>query len=97
MPTYVSFIDWTEQGIRKVKDSPKRLDSARKTLKKLGGDLKGFYMLQGGHDGVMIFEMPDDQALAKFLLINGSAGNVRTITHRAYTEEEYRKIMADLP
>jgi len=96
MATYVSFVNWTDQGIRNVKESPKRLDAAKKALKKLGGDLKGFYMLQGRHDAVMVFEMPNDEVLAKFLLINGAAGNVRTTTHRAYTEDEYRKILGSL-
>ena len=91
MATYLSLINWTEQGIRTVKDSPKRLEAARKALKKLGGELKAFYMLQGQYDGVLIFDVPNDEAMTKFLLTTGTAGNVRTTTLRAYTEEEYRK------
>jgi uncharacterized protein with GYD domain len=91
MQTYVSFVNWTDQGIRNVQDSPKRLDSSRKALKKLGGDLKAFYMTQGTYDGVIIFEVPNDEALTKFLLVSGAAGNIRTTTVRAFTEAEYRK------
>lgn len=94
MPTYMSLINWTEQGIRNIKDSPNRLEAAKKSLKDMGGELKTFYMLQGSYDAVLILEAPSDEALGKFLLKIGSAGNVRTTTMRAYPEAEYRKIIA---
>lgn len=93
MPTYMTLINWTDQGIRNVKDSPKRLDAAKKSLKDLGGEVKAFYMLQGSYDAVLFIEAPNDEALGKFLLKTGSAGNVRTTTCRAYAEAEYRKII----
>ena len=96
MPTYISLLNWTDQGIRNVKDSPKRLDAVKKSLKELGGEVKAFYMTQGTFDLVLISEVPNDEVLAKFLLKAGSAGNVRTTTLKAYTEPEYRKIMASL-
>ena len=96
MATYLSLINWTEQGVRTVKDSPKRLEAARKALKKLGGELKAFYMLQGHYDGVLIFDLPNEDAMTKFLLNTGSAGNVRTTTLRAFTEEEFLKHIAAL-
>ena len=96
MPTYVSLISWTDQGIRNIKDSPKRLDIAKKVLKDLGGELKAFYMTQGAFDAILILEVPNDEVLAKFLLKTGSAGNVRTTTVRAYPESDYRKIMQGL-
>jgi uncharacterized protein with GYD domain len=94
MPTYRALIHWTEQGIRNIKDSPNRLDAAKKSLKDMGGEVKTFYMLQGSYDAVLILEAPNDEALGKFLLKIGSAGNVRTTTMRAYPEAEYRKIIA---
>jgi uncharacterized protein with GYD domain len=97
MSTYVSLINWTEQGIKAIKDAPKRLDATKKTLQKLGGGVKAYYMTQGGHDGVLIFEVPNEQALTTFLLRTGAAGNVRTTTLRAFTEEEFRKHIAALP
>jgi uncharacterized protein with GYD domain len=96
MATYFILINWTDQGIKNVKDSPNRVDAARKAVKDIGGDLKAFYMLQGSYDAVLIMEMPSDDALAKFLLTIGSLGNVRTSTMRAYTETEYRKIIGEL-
>ena len=96
MATYLSLFNWTDQGIRTVKDSPKRLESTKKALKKLGGELKAFYMLQGHYDGALIFDIPNDEALTKFLFTTGSAGNVRTTTLRAFTEEEFMKHIAAL-
>jgi uncharacterized protein with GYD domain len=96
MPTYISHINWTEQGIRSVKDSPKRLDAVKKQLRELGGELKAFYMTQGTYDALLIYEISNDTALAKLMLQIGAAGNVRTNTVRAYTEVEYREIMAGL-
>jgi uncharacterized protein with GYD domain len=96
MATYLSLFNWTDQGIRSVKESPKRLESTKKALKKLGGDLKAFYMLQGNYDGALIFDLPNEAALTKFLLLTGSAGNVRTTTLRAFTEDEFLKHIAAL-
>lgn len=96
MPTYLCLLNWTDQGIKNVKDSPKRLDSVKKALKGIGGEAKAFYMLQGAYDLALILEAPDDEALAKLLLKVGAAGNVRTTTLRAYTEAEYRKILGGL-
>jgi uncharacterized protein with GYD domain len=96
MPTYFILINWTDQGIRNIKDSPKRVDAAKKAVKGIGGEVKAFYMLQGSYDAVLILEAPNDEALAKFLLQIGSLGNVRTTTLRAYTEAEYRKIIGEL-
>jgi uncharacterized protein with GYD domain len=96
MATYLSLFNWTDQGIQSVKDSPKRLESTKKALKKLGGELKAFYMLQGQYDGVLIFDVPNEDALTKYLLVTGAAGNVRTTTLRAFTEGEFMKHIAAL-
>jgi len=96
MAEYVLLIDWTAQGIAKIKDSPKRLDAARKLAKKLGAKAGDFYMTIGKHDMLMHLEAPDDAAVAKFVLSLASGGNVRTTTLKAFSEAEYRKIMAAL-
>lgn len=72
------------------------MDAAKRAVKDIGGELKDFYMLQGNYDAMIILEVPNDEALAKFLLKIGSLGNVRTTTLRAYTETEYRKIIHEL-
>ena len=96
MSTYFILLNWTEQGVKNIKDSPKRVDAARKAVKDIGGELKSFYMLQGSYDAVLILEMPNDGVLAKFLLNICALGNVRTNTLRAYPETEYRKIIEGL-
>ncbi|MGQ0815451.1 MAG: GYD domain-containing protein [Gemmatimonadota bacterium] len=97
MPTYISLIRYTEQGITRIKESPSRLDAARKVWQQLGGDIKAFYLTMGAYDAVVISEAPDDETAAKLALATGAQGNVRTETLRAFTEEEYRKLVASLP
>ena len=97
MPTSISLINYTDQGIRNIKDSPKRLDAAKKMLKDLGGEVKEFYLTMGGYDIVIVAEAPSDEAIAKFVLAAGSLGNVRTTTLKAFPEAEYRKIVRGLP
>ena len=97
MPTYISLVNYTDQGIRNVKDSPKRLDAAKKLLKTLGGELKDFYLAMGTYDLIIVVEAPNDEVMAKFSLALASAGNVRTTTLKAFPEAEYRRIIAALP
>ena len=96
MATYVIQTQWTEQGIRAMKESPKRLDAGRKKLKDMGGELKAFYMTLGEYDSLAIVEAPNDDALAEYLLWLGSQGNLRTHTVKAFTEEEYRRILSGM-
>ena len=92
MPTYIALMRWTEQGIAKVKDSPKRLDAGRKAFKKLGVEIKDTYLTMGRYDLVCIIEGRDDESVARALLTLGSQGNIQTETLKAWTEDEYRKI-----
>lgn len=97
MATYISLINYTDQGIRNIKDSPKRLDAAKKVLKDLGGELKAFYLTMGAYDIVIVAEAPSDEVVARFVLGVGSLGNVRTTTLKAFGEGEFRKIVGALP
>jgi uncharacterized protein with GYD domain len=97
MPTYVSFIRYTEQGVRNMKEGPARVDAARKAFQAAGGELKAFYMTFGEYDAVVISEGPNDETAAKLALSIGAQGNLRTTTSRAFTEAEFRKIVAGLP
>jgi len=96
MARYIMLLNWTEQGIKNVKDSPKRLDAAKAIAKKLKGEIRKFYMTTGAYDMVMLLEVPDDEAAAKFALSIGSAGNVRTTTLKAFSEKSYREIIGAL-
>ena len=97
MATYIVLFHWTEKGIENVKQSPARLDHARQVLKELGGDFKHFYLTMGSCDMIGVCEAPDDQAIAKFCLTLGARGGVRTETLPAFTEADYRKLIASLP
>ena len=96
MATYVMLLNWTDQGIKNVKESPKRLDGVKKLAKDLGGEVKSFYMTLGAYDLVLIVEMPNNDKLANFVLKLGSLGNVRSTTLRAYSEDDYRRIISGL-
>ena len=97
MATYISLIKFTQQGIANVKEAPARLDAGKEMMKSLGAELKGFYLTMGQYDIVLISEAPDDETVAKMALVTGSLGNVTTETLRAFTEDEYRGIIAGLP
>jgi uncharacterized protein with GYD domain len=96
MSTYIALINYTEQGIRSVKESPKRLDAGRAALREMGGEIKAFYMTMGDIDLVVVFEAPDDAIAARFVLMLSSLGNVRTRTLKAFPEAAYRQIIASL-
>jgi uncharacterized protein with GYD domain len=96
MATYLMLLNWTDQGIRNVKESPKRLDAAKQLAKSLGGEIKTAYMTQGSFDLALVTDMPTDEKVASFVLKLGSLGNVRTTTLKAYPEDEYRKIIGNL-
>ena len=97
MATYIILINYTDQGIRNIKDSPKRLDAAKKMLKSMGGEIKNFYLTMGSYDLAIVAEAPSDDVITKFALASGSLGNIRTTTLKAFPETEYRKIIGALP
>ena len=96
MPTYLSLLSWTKEGLEKIKESPGRLDAGKKAIESAGGKLKGFYLLMGQYDMAIIVEAPDDATLARINLSLASKGGVRTETARAFTEDEYRKIISGI-
>lgn len=97
MSTFIVLGNYTDQGIRNIKESPNRVDAARRLGAELGGELKAFYLVMGAYDFVAIVEAPSDEAAARFALASGSLGNVRTTTLKAFTESEFRGIVQALP
>ena len=97
MPTYISLIKLTHQGVTSIKEGPARLEAGKDTLKAFGSELKAFYLTMGRYDLITISEAADEMAAAKVALAIGSAGNVTTETLRAFTELEYREIVNALP
>src|ERR1700761_5336325 len=92
MPSYVMLARWTDQGVRTIGESPKRLDAARKSLEEMGGAIKAIYMTMGEFDLVIPYEAPDDAVAARFTLMLGKGGNVRTTSLKAFPEEAFRQI-----
>jgi uncharacterized protein with GYD domain len=96
MATYIMLANWTDQGAAKIRESPRRLDTAKKALADMGGEFRGFYMTMGDFDLVMIYDAPDDAVSARFTLLLGQLGSVRTRTLKAFPEAAYREIIASL-
>jgi len=96
MASYVILLHYTEQGVRNIKESPSRLDAAKKAFQAAGGELKQFYLAMGRYDAVIVGDAPDDETAARLALSFGSLGNVRTETMRVFTEGEYRKLIGSL-
>ena len=96
MPTYVSLLRWTNKGIENIKDSPARLDAARKVFQTAGATLREFFMVTGQYDMIIIADAPDDVVMARAILTVASKGAVQSETLRAFTENEYRTILSGL-
>jgi uncharacterized protein with GYD domain len=96
MPRYVVLVNWTDQGIRDVKQTIARTDHGGEIAEKHGLKLEQAYWTVGSYDMVTVFEAPDDEAISAHLLEIGALGNVRTTTLRAYDEEEMSKILERL-
>lgn len=97
MPTFILSLNWTDQGIRAVKDVPKRAQAARDLAKKVGVDIKEVYLTSGERDLLVIVDAPDGDNVTKFALALGSLGNVRTCTSRAWPQSEFQKLISELP
>lgn len=96
MPTYISLIRYTEQGVKTFNELSQRLEETKTAGESVGAKLVGYYLTMGQYDAVAISEAPDDASIAKLALAASARGNVRTETMRAFTEEEARKIAAEL-
>jgi uncharacterized protein with GYD domain len=97
MPTYVTLMRFTDQGIRNIKESPARLEAAKKAFQAAGAEVKAFYLALGKYDAVLVTEGPSDEVAARLALSMGAQGNVRTDTMPVFTEAEYRKLISTLP
>ena len=97
MPMFICSLSWTDQGIRSIKDSPKRAEAARDLAKKVGVEIKEVYLTSGDDDLLVIVDTPDGDNVAKFALALGSQGNVRTRTARAWPQSEFQKLISELP
>ena len=97
MATFITTIKFTQQGIWAIDETTKRAAAVKAAGKKLGVKVTDVYWTLGDHDGVMIFDAPNDETASMFLLGVGAMGNVHTTTCRAFTAAEMDKILAKVP
>jgi uncharacterized protein with GYD domain len=97
MLTFIMSLNWTDQGIRSVKDSPKRSNAAKELAKKCGVEVKQVFLTSGDSDLVIIVETANGDNVAKFAMALGAMGNVRSRTARAWPETEFQKLISELP
>ena len=96
MPTFLTLAKWTDEGIRNIKDSPKRRQAFEDRITSMGGKVKDAYLVMGEYDLVVVTEVPNDETAAKIALGTAMQGNVRTMTMRAFGREEMDKIIGSL-
>ena len=97
MATYITLYKLTDQGVRNIRDAPKRIEAGIKAWEAAGGRMVGFYATMGEYDYVAITEAPNDEMGAAFTLAQASLGNARTLTMRAFTQDEFGNVIAKLP
>jgi uncharacterized protein with GYD domain len=97
MALYVTLYNFTDQGMRAIKESPARLDAAIKAAESAGMKVLGVYYTQGPHDLVIVSEADDENAATAFTLGTAAQGNVRSTTMRAWSPSEFSKIVSLMP
>lgn len=97
MPAYIVLVNFTEQGVRNAKDSVKRLREVEKAMQAANSRKIGAWWTLGPYDLVLIAEGPDDETAARLAISTSMQGNVRTMTMRAFSEDEMEHIIQGLP
>jgi len=97
MVRYITLLNFTDQGIRNVKQTLDRANAFKTVTNKMGGTLKELYWTQGAYDLVATIEVPDEPTAMSLLMALGSLGNVRSQSLRAFTASEMTPILAKLP
>jgi len=97
MPTYIILMNYTDQGVRNIKQSPTLIETGDKALVALGGRLIGAYPVMGEYDRVAIIELPSDEIAMTTVLGLNAAGNVRTKTLKAFTNEQFTEMIKKMP
>jgi uncharacterized protein with GYD domain len=97
MPMFMCLLNWTDQGMRAIKEAPKRAKAAQELAKKVGVEIKEVYLTSGDSDLLVLLETANGDNVAKFALAIGSQGNVRTRTARIWPQAEYQKLISELP
>ncbi len=93
MPTYITLINWTEQGVQNFKDTVDRYEAAQERFREVGVDFTNIWWTLGDHDIVGVLEAPDDESAAAALLAVAAQGNIRTKTLTAFSQDEMRRVI----
>jgi len=96
LATYLLLCNWTEQGLRSIKEAPERRRRATQLAERLGCKIVGVFMTLGQYDLTIRVEAPDDETLARLALSIAAQGNLRTTTLKAFPAEEFEKIVGSL-
>jgi uncharacterized protein with GYD domain len=95
MPTFMVFLNWTDQGVRNLKEGPKRAEIVKGLIERNGGKLLSNYIITGQYDVAFTAEMPSGEAMTKVTIAINASGNARTTTSRAYKVEEFGKLIGE--
>ena len=96
MPHYISLLRYTQKGVENLKDSPKRVEATRKAFEAAGGKLTALYWTFGQYDAVALSEFRDDETALRVGIAGAMQGYVRGETLRAFTQEEFSKVIASV-
>lgn len=97
METYIILGSFTGEGIKNIKESPARIEAARQAVEEAGGEFTSWHLTLGRYDFVAVTEAPDAKTAAAVLLAIGAQGNVSTETLRAFTEDEFKQVVEQVP
>jgi uncharacterized protein with GYD domain len=97
MAHYIALMKWTEQGIQNVKDTVTRVEQGTAAFEKVGARIVSVYWTQGRYDLVVTADFPNEETLTAAMLGLAKAGNIRSETMRAFTAEEMKRILAQVP
>ncbi|MSQ13446.1 MAG: GYD domain-containing protein [Dehalococcoidia bacterium] len=97
MPSYLILANYTDQGIRTIKQSPQRVEAFKQAATAAGGKVVFVYLTMGQYDLALLAELPNDEVAARLALTVGAQGNVRTTTLKAFQETEFQRIIGSLP
>jgi uncharacterized protein with GYD domain len=97
MATYVALVNFTDQGVRQIRQTTERAKGLVNIATKLGIRIKDIYWTMGAFDAVFTAEAPDEESMTALVLSMGSIGNIRTQTLRAFSADEMSKILGKLP
>lgn len=96
MPTYIVLCQFTDQGVRSIKETTKRAEAFKAMAKKAGATIKELYWTMGQYDLVTVMEAPDDVSATALLLSVGALGNIRTQALRAFSGDEMGRILGKM-